>query len=61
MQVDTTGWVNLNTGARELNGNNWTELWAVVCHCLWNWRNNELHIGGFSRPLNAQQYIVENG
>jgi hypothetical protein len=47
-------WINLNvshdTGWR--GDRDWKDIWAITCHCLWTWRNKELHENNFVRPIN---------
>ncbi|KAK2448079.1 TMV resistance protein N [Trifolium repens] len=37
----------------------WCDFWALVCHCLWTWRNKEQHIDSFVRPYRPVQYIMK--
>jgi hypothetical protein len=34
---------NLNHGIQWHGAGAWCDIWAAVCHSLWNWKNKEDH------------------
>jgi ribonuclease HI len=53
-------WVNFNLSndMHWKGSGNWCDIWAISCHCLWNWRNKELYDAEFVRPVYPSQHIL---
>ncbi|CAJ2673373.1 unnamed protein product [Trifolium pratense] len=58
---DLEQWVqyNLRRNIKGLNGIRWEDFWATTCHCLWIWRNRELHEENYNRPMQPVLYIMQ--
>ncbi|PNY12420.1 ribonuclease H [Trifolium pratense] len=37
----------------------WREYWAQACHCLWFWRNKDIHDEDFVRPTRPVQQVMK--
>jgi hypothetical protein len=42
---DLEGWIefNLHNHVQWHYKGGWCDFWATMCHCLWTWKNKELH------------------
>lgn len=49
---------NIKNKERWRRGSYWNDIWAMVCLCVWNWRNKEVHVENFVQPLNPVQFII---
>ncbi|XP_058759648.1 uncharacterized protein LOC131632954 [Vicia villosa] len=50
-------WIDLNIMSGAQVGEDWCNYWAVGCHTLWEWRNKDLHMENFSRPIEEGKVI----
>lgn len=57
---DVEGWMIDNIKNKEIwrGVGCWQDVWAIGCHCVWNWRNKELHEGNYVRPLDPMSVIT---
>jgi hypothetical protein len=51
--------VNMNNAIQWTGRGAWCDFWATSCHCLWTWRNKEIHDEDFIRPYRQFQHIVK--
>jgi ribonuclease HI len=51
--------LNLNNSTVWNNGGKWCDFWAIACHCMWNWRNKEMHVEDFIRPIRPVQHVLK--
>jgi ribonuclease HI len=53
-------WINfnLNNYVPWSSTVSWCDIWAIVCHCLWTWRNKELHVEGYVRPVEQVKQVM---
>jgi hypothetical protein len=58
---DTQAWIvlNLTKGRTWGRGGEWRDIWAMVCHSLWMWRNKETHDEEFIRPIQPVNYVYK--
>ncbi|GAU43930.1 hypothetical protein TSUD_28720 [Trifolium subterraneum] len=56
---DLSGWINYNLDYcwSGNNGVRWSNFWAMGCHRLWQWRNQEVHSDDFQWPQRPVQHI----
>ncbi|GAU11948.1 hypothetical protein TSUD_195720 [Trifolium subterraneum] len=51
---------NLRGEIASIDGICWKDFWATACHCVWLWRNKELHDDDeYSRPMHPVMYILQ--
>lgn len=55
----TEEWIHLNLNYRNRRNKEWTDLWIMVCHTIWYWRNLEMHNVDFERPYNPICQILQ--
>jgi ribonuclease HI len=50
---DLEGWIefNLHNHVQWHYKGGWCDFWAAMCHCLWTWKNKEVHEEEFVRPM----------
>jgi hypothetical protein len=51
--------VNLNNTIQWTGRGAWCDFWATSCHCLWIWRNKEIHVDEFVRPYRHFQHVMK--
>jgi len=56
---DLNHWIafNMRNEAGWMLEVDWKDFWAMACHCLWYWRNKEVHEANFVRPTNPYQFV----
>ncbi|CAJ2650297.1 unnamed protein product [Trifolium pratense] len=58
---DLQHWIgfNLNSNSQRRGREDWSDFWALSCHCLWMWRNKECHDADFVRPHRPVRHILQ--
>jgi hypothetical protein len=52
-------WIEMNvrTNGGKINYEDWSNYWALACHCAWTWRNKEKYDADFFRPIKQTEFV----
>jgi ribonuclease HI len=52
-------WIEMNvrTNGGKNNYEDWSNYWALACHCAWTWKNKEKYDADFFRPTKQTEFV----
>jgi ribonuclease HI len=49
--------MNVRINGGKINYEDWSNYWALACHCAWTWRNKEKYDADFFRPIKKTEFV----